>query len=253
MRRAFVLWAILIGMILWAMASTVNRQIEAITVERARIANAKKPDIQVTLVEGKRREEYAKLLSEKGVTQYAAFMAASQGMEGKLFPDTYRFFPNSQAEDVVKTINETYKRKSGQPTSEQLILASIVEREALTDTDRLLIAGVYTNRLKRNMPLQADPTVEYAKDSQALQDISLDMQINYQFWTAISQRDYSTVLSPFNTYGQPGLPPAPIANPGLKSIEAALHPAQHDYLFMYYKNKQLLLATSFEGHLRNQR
>jgi UPF0755 protein len=175
-------------------------------------------------------------------------MNASQNLEGTLFPDTYRFYPNTAADDVVAVMNQDYqKRTQGlNVTRDQLILASIIEREAEDDADRPVIAGVYENRINDDMFLGSDPTVQYAKDSQEYA-ASSDPQ-TFTFWQPITQDDYSSVISPYNTYLNKGLPAGPIANPGLKSIEAAQNPASTDALYFLYKNGQLLLATTLAQH-----
>lgn len=216
------------------------------------VQEQKKADISVTIVEGRRREEIAAQLDAAGVTSYANFMAASETVEGHLFPDTYRFFPNTPASDVVKALTNDYNSRTADlnPTAEQLVLASIVEREALTDTDRPIIAGVYQNRIDAGMTLGADPSVQYAKDT--LDYAAQNNPKDFDFWKEITQADYQGVISPFNTYLQTGLPPAPICNPGLKSIEAAIHPAQHDYLYFSYKDKKLLPTKTLAEHNANQ-
>ena len=106
---------------------------------------------------------------------------------------------------------------------EILTIASIVEREAVVPAERPTIANVYLNRLAQNMPLQADPTVQYAMGYQT--DTG-------QWWkTPVTLEEYSQVNSPYNTYLNFGLPPGPIANPGADSLNATLQPAQTNYLF----------------------
>lgn len=214
----------------------------------AAVQSQKKQDIAVTIIEGKRREEIAAQLDKAGVTQYADFLSASAGKEGHLFPDTYRFFPNTPASTVVDTLISDYQTrvKDLQPSKDQLILASIVEREALNTADRAVIAGVYQNRLDQGMTLGSDPTVQYAKDTLSYQ-AGTDPK-NFSFWKEITQADYQNVTSTFNTYLQTGLPPAPICNPGLESIEAAMNPTQHSYLYFIYKHDKLLLSRTLDEH-----
>lgn len=214
--------------------------------------NRKKPDIVVTLVEGWRREEIAAKLDKEGVSDYNQFLRESMGKEGYLFPDTYRFFPNTPAKEVVDVLVANFQQKTGSrpPTQANLILASIIEREAQNEEDRVLISGVYTNRLKIGMKLDADPTVQYGKDSLAYpqnEDPSA-----FKFWTPITQAEYQTIISPYNTYLNTGLPPTPIANPGLKSIEAAQMPAPHNFLFFLYRDKKLYLSSTLEEHTSKQ-
>jgi len=207
-----------------------------------------KPDVKVTVIEGKRREEIAAQLAAAGICDYNEFMAASQDLEGSLFPDTYRFFPDTPAHDVVQEMNSDYQQRVQglNVTRDQLILASIVEREAINDTDRPIIAGIYENRLKAGMYLGSDPTVQYAKDS--LNYAASSTPQSFKFWTPIVQADYSGVDSLFNTYTHLGLPPAPIANPSLKSIEAAQSPAATPAYYFLYKDKQLLTSVTLQQH-----
>lgn len=235
--------AVLIG--LFVIGSNLLRQKTAADLAARQ---KQKQDVSVTIIEGKRREEIAAQLAAAGVTGYTEFLAASSTAEGMLYPDTYRFFPNTPADEVVAKLKANYQaRTAGLNLSrEKLILASIIEREALHDADRPTIAGVYQNRLDIGMSLQADPTVQYGKDTNAYVK-SKDPQ-SFVFWSEILRADYQGVSSPFNTYLAKGLPPAPICNPGKASIEAALNPAQHDYIFFGYKNEQLLLAKTLAQH-----
>lgn len=212
----------------------------------------KKVDIKITIVEGKRREQIAQQFAAAGITSYADFMAASEGKEGILFPDTYRFFPNTVASTVVKTMTDNFIAKTAGVTltKKDIILASIVEREAKNDADRALIAGVYQNRLNQGMALESDPTVEYAKDTLALAKSA--NPLTFTFWGAITQDDYKSVIQPYNTYLNPGLPPTAICDPGLASFIAAHTPAQNDYLYIYYKDGKLLLAKTLAQHVKNQ-
>jgi UPF0755 protein len=210
-----------------------------------------KPDISITIIEGKRREEIAVQLAKAGICSVEDFLNASKGYEGQLFPDTYRFFSDTSAVEVVNTMLSTYQKKvlsRIQPTQNELVLASIIEREAKNNADRPLISGVYTNRIHIGMALQSDPTVQYAKDSAAISSLTPAELLDYKFWTPITQDDYRSYNSPYNTYISNTLPPEPIANPGLNSILAAHSPASHDYLFFLYKNDQLKLSHTLAEH-----
>jgi len=219
-------------------------------------ANEKKQDYAVTIVEGKRREEIAQQMAAAGICSYTDFMTASQNEEGYLFPDTYRFFKDTPAATVVKTLTDNFAKRTASlnPTEDDIILASIVEREAENDTDRPIIAGVYTNRLNSDMMLQSDPTVQYGKDSidnhsDLPNPVSTPTTASFKYWKPITQDDYHGVNSPYNTYLNTGLPPGPIANPGLASIKAAMNPASTPYyFFLYSKSGQLLLAKTYAQH-----
>jgi UPF0755 protein len=182
----------------------------------------------ITIPEGWRREQIADYLATKGVNK-ADFLAQTINDEGMLFPDTYYISANPTAAEVITKMTTNYSLKVAGLglTRDQLIIASIVEREAKTDSQRALIAGIYTNRLNQGMLLDADPTVQYARDNQLL-NAGTDPS---PFWAPITVSDYTSIVSPYNTYLNKGLPPGPIDNPGLKSIEAALHPANTTALY----------------------
>ena len=147
--------------------------------------------------------------------------------EGYLFPDTYAFPDGTRPRDAILEMVKRFEREwkpewtarldsVGRTRHEIVTLASIVEREAKIPTERPVIAGVYLNRLRLKMPLQADPTVQYARGSHTARVLLKDLEID----------------SPYNTYKYPGLPPGPIASPGGASLRAALYPA--DVPFLYF-------------------
>jgi UPF0755 protein len=194
---------------------------------------------------------------------YAEFLdqrPAGATLEGYLAPDTYQLAAEgSTVLDLLKRQLDTFRDRvmpawreaqaSGKTKltlHQVLTLASIVEREAVLDDERPMIAGVYLNRLARGMRLEADPTVQYAMGYQA--DSGL-------WWKApVYLQEYDKVVSPYNTYKVKGLPPGPIAAPSLASIEAVLNPAQHDYLFFMAKGDgsgRHTFARTFEEHLKN--
>jgi UPF0755 protein len=151
---------------------------------------------------------------------------AGASLEGFLFPNTYLVPRTGTATDLIRQQLDEFQRiwtaarqaeaQQRKLTVQQLVtLASIIEREARFDADRRLVASVFYNRLAINMPLQADATVLYAKG----------------VWQATVTTDDRKVDSPYNTYLHTGLPPGAIANPGVKSIDAALEPAHSTYLY----------------------
>lgn len=155
----------------------------------------------------------------------------AQSLEGFLFPSTYEFTRHSTCEQVVKRMvqnfravwesidTQTSSALSLGFTPEQIVtLASLVERETPSGQERPLVAGVFYNRLRMNVPLQCDPTVQYA------------MALGGHPEKDVRPEDLR-IDSPYNTYEHPGLPPGPIANPGEASLRAALSPAQTDYLY----------------------
>jgi UPF0755 protein len=149
---------------------------------------------------------------------------------GFMMPETYEFFWNTRPERIIARLKETYdhffndERRAraeelGLSVEDVLTIASIVEWEARLDVERAIIAGVYLNRLAINMPLQADPTVQYAL-----------MQEDGGRMRRLVYEDYK-LEHPYNTYLSAGLPPGPITNPSPASVDAVLNPVDHDYLY----------------------
>jgi len=141
----------------------------------------------------------------------------------------------------VPTAEQAKAQALGLNLYQVMTIASIVEREAAVPEERPIIASVYYNRIKQNMPLQADPTVQYAIGKGG------------DWWPEITPDDLN-VQNPYNTYQSPGLPPGPICNPSLASIEAALNPAQTDYLYFVAKGDgsgQHLFAKTYEEQQQN--
>ena len=152
-------------------------------------------------------------------------------LEGYLYPDTYRFAKGMRPRDIfrmmVQRLRQHFDQKLlkraeevGMSEREVITLASIIEKEVIYNSERPLVSAVYNNRLKRNMRLQADPTVNYGVLKKG---------------NSITRSDLKRV-TPYNTYAIYGLPPGPIASPGIRSIRAALNPADTDYLFFVSKN-----------------
>ena len=149
----------------------------------------------------------------------------ANNLEGYLMPSTFTFFVNITAEKIIETLvneqkkvwrkYEDYAKKIGFDYHKTLTLASIIEAETPVIAERRLVSGVYHNRLKRGMLLQADPTVQYALGTTKKRLLYADLRID----------------SPYNTYKYAGLPPGPINSPSPSSIEAAVNPKKTDYLF----------------------
>jgi UPF0755 protein len=175
---------------------------------------------------------------------------AAPTAEGFLFPETYQVPINSSARDLVRIMTREFAaawkpgwdyraQALGMSRRDVLTLASIVEGEARVDSERPVIAGVYVNRLRIGMPLQADPTVQYA----------IELKTGRPK-TRLFEKDYE-VQSPYNTYLHSGLPPGPINSPGLRSIEAALNPAQLPFLyFVATPDGHHIFSRTYQEHLQ---
>lgn len=206
--------------------------------------------ITITIPEGWRKEQIAQELTKKNYDGQA-FLQATENKEGYLFPDTYFLPLNAKTDQILEkfSINFSNKTKDIKPSLGQIILASIVEREAKKDEDRPIIAGIYLNRIKKDMALEADPTVQYAKETSAL----LRGETVNEFWQPITVTDYQQVISAYNTYLNKDYPPGPICNPGLKSITAAVHPAQTDALYFFHtQDGKLITSKTLEEHNKNK-
>ena len=176
-------------------------------------------DFWITFPEGLRVEEYAQRLAEKSKIDRQAFILAAKPFEGQLFPDTYLIPNTAAAEDVVSLLTNTFARKSLIQDKQTIIIASLIEREAKHDEDRRLVSSVIHNRLEIGMALQIDATVQYVLGKPG------------EWWRKDLAREDLQIKSPYNTYLNTGLPPAPIANPGMASLRAALNPAETNYLY----------------------
>ncbi len=201
-------------------------------------------EYEVKVLEGDSLPEIAAAFSKAGVATYDEVMTISKdreflssykieapSIEGFIFPDTYMIAKGVKAKDaigiMIDRMREKYSgklsaeaEKMGMTETEVLTLASIIEKEAVVDSERPLISAVYHNRLHKQMLLQADPTSIYGIKSSKEKITKADLQRK----------------TPYNTYVINGLPPGPIASPGLKSIIAALNPANVPYLYFVSNN-----------------
>lgn len=184
-----------------------------------------------------------------------AGIPAGASLEGFLFPDTYQLPASVTPDYLTEVLLENFRSRAnvaripelaaanGLTIYEAVTLASIIQREAVHEDEHPMISSVYRNRLAIGMKLDADPTVQYA--------LGFD---GSTWWQRITQADYTTAVSPYNTYLNIGLPPGPIASPGISAIQAALQPAVSDYLYFQarctgdgYHN----FAETFDEHLAN--
>lgn len=212
-------------------------------------------DEWVTIPEGWRAEEIAEMLGRHDLTDFdqKAFTDLATAQEGYLFPDTYLIPKLSTSQSIYNLLTNTFDKKITQGLSQELaasshteaeniIMASIVEREARGYEQMRRVAGILWHRLDINMALQADATIQYAKGYS---------QIEKSWWVTPTTAD-RTIQSPFNTYLAPGLPPHPIANPGLDAIKATLDPIKTDDLFYIHDRQGVLhYAKTLQEHNQN--
>ncbi len=213
---------------------------------------------KVVILEGWRSEEIAEeLLKNRVIEDLTSFVQTVQQeeAEGYLFPSTYLFRKNTSPKEIIKVMTDEYRKQVSPLISqaapslserEILTLASIVEREAIFDDERPKIAAVYLNRLKIGKRLEADPTVQYA--------LGFNVPENRHWKKNLTLQDLRCD-SPFNTYRNAGLPPAPIANPSLSSIKAVLNP-QPDFPALYFvadNTGRHVFSRTYDQHIKNIR
>lgn len=212
----------------------------------------------VVIPEGLRKEEIAGLLAESlswtdieksdWINTYTAM--DFDHMEGVYFPDTYLIPVDESPLDVSKRLQAKFNEKFAPYAKEAvaqnikwntlLKVASIVQREANGHDDMPLVAGIIWNRLLKNMKLEVDATLQYARGDKG------------DGWWAPIKVAEKQINSPYNTYKNTGLPPHPISNPGLTAIEAALHPAKTTCLYYLHDNSgEIHCSDTFEGHKQN--
>jgi len=258
---------------------SVSEIIDAITVPSTSsvegTAEAPAQAVKVTFIEGQRIEEFAQTLVDAGwqgdpkafidaarhpthPEQWDFMKGAPSGAsyEGFLFPNTYDIPADADPQDVIDLLlsefdsqySDEMRKKtedSGMTIYQVVTLGSIVEREAAVEGERTIIAGLYLNRLNQGMPLQADPTVQYVVGTSS------------DWWPKLNTQLLNQAKgNPYNTYDDnvTGLPPGPIANPGLRSIQAVLSPDKNDYLYMQAKgdgSNTHAFATTLKEHEAN--
>src|SRR3989344_7770707 len=224
----------------------------------------------ITIPEGWSNREIADYLEKEGVVSAEKFLGAvgpeakkrlkplfglfdqmpkRQGLEGLLFPDTYRIFNNAQTEEIVDKLYGNFYEKLYHEFSivivrprnmyEYIIMASLIEREVVSEEDRRLVPGILWKRLDAGIPLQIDATLVYIKN----QESGVRNQGN-----TISAKDKKTD-SPYNTYLYRGLPAGPISNPGLSAIKAAISPKESPYFYyLSTPDGRTIFSQTLEEH-----
>lgn len=223
-------------------------------------------ELWITIPEGLRREEVVErviesleLEPEEAIVFRREFLVETLGKEGFLFPDTY-LFPGDVAASVVvekfeRTLDDKISEFAGAISSSEyskreiITLASIIERETKGDAERPVVAGILFNRLKIGMALQVDATVQYAEANEKCTAKIIDCD----WWPILTKQDLK-IDSPYNSYKFTGLPPAPIANPGVSSIRAVIYPEDSDYLYYIHDSGgNIHYAKTLEEHNGNVR
>ncbi len=224
--------------------------------------------VKITFIEGKSVSEIVDLLVENGVGTKDRYEQVIKGwnfgydyipeagtenrLEGFMYPDTYEFFLDESEESVIKRFLDNFDKKanaanifelaesSGKDFYDVMILASMIEEESQVESEQATIASVFYNRLKINMKLQSDATVNYLLDVEDRR--------------ASSTAESLAIDSPYNTYKYYGLPPTPISNPTIGSILAAINPEDTTYLYFCSKNDGTgchVFAETLEEHEKN--
>ncbi len=226
----------------------------------------------IRIIEGWTNQQIAEYLDKQGVSSKQSFLDAAnvtdtrtiipdktydflgdkpakQGLEGFLFPDTYRVFSDTTAAQIVEKMLDNFgakfteqmgrdARNANRSIYDIVILASIVEKEVRSDADRKIAAGIFWTRLKQRHPLQSDATVNYVTGKNVLQATGDDISVD----------------SPYNTYKYLGLPPGPISNPSLSALNAAVYPEDTDYFYFLTKpDGSTVFSKTYEEHLENKR
>lgn len=264
----------------WAFVTYVSLRGEASSLKPGQYVfsdSAAIPEIARDLIAGTNREkiifipegwntrDIARYFEVRGIAQEQAALdffdnpprdfafaerARGTGMEGYLFPDTYRIFQDSSLTDIARKMLDNFDRKFApdmrmaisrqeKNVRDIIIMASLIEKEVAGDRDRAIVSGVLWKRIAFGIPLQVDATVRYAK----IQSSKSNVQN-----AKLSLQD-TKINSPYNTYRYRGLPPGPIANPGLSSIRAAIFPASSPYLYyLSSSDGRTIFSRTLEEH-----
>lgn len=229
------------------------------------LGKVKDDDIKITFPEGWTAAKMAQRLTKNGFDGDAflviakeptdelraayVFLPEGDGLEGYLFPDTYIFDPEETPEMVIGKMLDNYDKRvsdeiqteiarQGKTLKDVMIMASIVEGEVRSEKDRKIVAGIFENRMDVGQALQSDATLEYVLGNNKIQHDLADLQTE----------------SPYNTYKYPGLPPTPVSNPSLQSIEAVVYPTPNDYVYFLSdpETGETYFAETLDQHNSNK-
>ena len=196
-------------------------------------------EVLITIPEGYTVRQMGELFEKVGLFLKEEFLVLAQKEEGYLFPDTYRFFRKTTPEKVIEKMKKNFeeKIKDLSVNRDTIIMASIIEKEIHDTEDRKVVSGILWRRIKEEIGLQVDASLNYVLGKTSAELTADDLKID----------------SPYNTYKYRGLPVGPIANPGLDAILAAINPTESPYLF-YLSDKDGVthFARNFEEHKANK-
>jgi len=221
--------------------------------------NLANPSMRMVYIqEGLRKEQIAEIMAEKlnwDEREKKIFINAhlaldTDNLEGKYFPKTYLLYKDEDPMGVTAAMLKQFSKETSSIRKQKrmevinedtaLKIASIIQREAGGKSDMKLISGIIWNRLWAGMKLQMDATLQYAKGNE-----------EDGWWGQVESSD-KKINSPYNTYKEEGLPPSPIANPGISAIEAAYNPQKTSCMFyLHDKNRKIHCAKTYEEHKRN--
>ncbi len=220
----------------------------------------KKTEVEIKIIEGWSSMDIGEYLEEQGLVDQVDFMElvettdsrdiipgksywfltdkpSNQGLEGYLFPDTYRVYTDSTGEEIIEKMLDNFEKKVEDVDYDTLVLASIIEKELRAKEEREIGAGIFFNRLENGVALQSDATVNYVTGKATTMPSLEDLQAN----------------SEYNTYMYKGLPPGPICSPSLASIEAVLNPIESDYMYFLTKpDGTAVFSYTYDEHLENK-
>lgn len=224
-------------------------------------------EVWVTIPEGLRYEQYPDLFinalnlsGTEAIEFKQLFLTSAEAYEGRLFPDTYLVPKDITATDAVNILTTTFESvfkpeweaelsKLGLDQDEVIILASLLERETISDSERPVVAGIMFNRLREGWPLQIDATIQYIMANVNCNPIDSE---DCTWWSKNITKSDLEIDSAYNTYLYSGLPPAPIANPGRSSLESVVFPEETDYWFyLHDSDGKIHYGETLEDHNQN--
>ena len=222
---------------------------------------AKSKEVKFTIPEGYTLQQIAELLADKNLAVYEDFITQAERefpifnfqfstKEGYLFPDTYRVYEGASADEIIQKMRDNFKRKvepllpeienHGKTLEQVIIMASILEREVKTEEDMRKVADILWRRFESGVKLEVDSTLNYILPKEERREALTFIQLASD--------------SPYNTYKYSGLPPAPIGNPGLKAIKAAINPGPNEYwYFLSTPDSTIVYAKTFDEQRRNKK